>query len=192
MRLQTFFFGFIALFLSFAASAQCGSGNYSSSHHNNARATRVSFHGKDIVDIAASNDQFNTLVVAVKTAGLVNTLKSDGPFTVFAPTNAAFAKIPEATLKSLLQPEGKDALTKILTYHVVAGEFTATDVITAIKSSGGEFTIKTVSGDKLVASLSGDTVILTDEKGGISAITKTDIDASNGVIHVIDSVVIPN
>ena len=180
---------FSMLFLAFSASlvAQCGSS------HKNAKAVNASYsHHKDIIGVATSSDDFSTLVAAVKTADLVKTLQGDGPFTVFAPVNSAFAKLPEGTVKSLLQPENKATLTKILTYHVVAGEFRATDVINAIKASGGEFTVQTVSGDKLKATLQNGSVILTDEKGGVAAVTKTDVGASNGVIHVIDTVVLPN
>lgn len=169
--------------ISFTSYAQCGS------HKKHVKSSYV--HKNDIVDIASGDDNFSTLVLAVKTANLVTTLQGDGPFTVFAPTNAAFAKIDSKTIKTLLSPEGKDQLTKILTYHVIAGEFTAKDVVTAIKASGGSFTIETVSGDKLVATLSGDTVILTDENKRTAAVTATDIDATNGVIHVIDTVVLP-
>lgn len=166
--------------------AQCGGNSHAkrTSHHNND-------HGNDIVETASSSDQFSTLVVAVKTAGLVETLQGEGPFTVFAPSNTAFDKLPEGTVATLLKPENKATLTKILTYHVIAGEFNAKDIIAAIKASNGKFTIETVSGDKLVASLSGSSVLLTDEKGGVVAVTKTDVDTSNGVIHVIDGVVLP-
>jgi uncharacterized surface protein with fasciclin (FAS1) repeats len=166
--------------------AQCGS------HSTSAKAVKTSWsHGKDIVEIAASDENFSTLVTAVKTANLVKTLQSDGPFTVFAPVNSAFAKLPEGTVKTLLQPENKELLTKILTYHVVAGEFKAADVIAAIKASDGEFSVKTVSGGILTASIQNGSVILTDENGGVAAVTQTDVDATNGVIHVIDSVVLP-
>lgn len=171
------------------ANAQCGS--KSNNHHAKQTSYNWNEHHRDIVDIASDSDQFATLVVALKTADLVSTLQSDGPFTVFAPGNAAFAKLPEGTVESLLQPKNKETLTKILTYHVVAGDFKAKDVITAIKSSGGKFTIETVSGDELVASMRGETLILTDEKGNNVAVTNADIEASNGVIHVIDSVVLP-
>ena len=169
--------------ITFTSYAQCGS------HKKHVKSSYV--HKNDIIDIASGDDNFSTLVLAVKTANLVTTLQGDGPFTVFAPTNAAFAKIDSKTIQTLLSPEGKDQLTKILTYHVIAGEFKAKDVVTAIKASGGSFTIETVSGDKLVASLSGDTVILTDENKRTSAVTTTDVDATNGVIHVIDTVVLP-
>jgi uncharacterized surface protein with fasciclin (FAS1) repeats len=176
---------FFAFF--FSAQAQCGSS--SSSHHKSVKSS--SMHKNDIVDIAVSDDGLSTLVLAVKTADLVETLKSDGPFTVFAPTNAAFAKIDAETIEALLNPAGKEKLSKILTYHVVAGSFTATDIVNAINLAGGEFTLQTVSGDKLMARMSGNTVLLEDENGGVSAVTNTDINASNGVIHIIDSVVLP-
>ncbi len=189
MKTKTFFIGFAALLFAFQLNAQC---NSSSTQH--AKTKNVNYyeaHGKDIVDTAASMDMFSTLVTAVKTAGLVDTLKSEGPFTVFAPVNSAFAKLPEATVSALLAPSGKKQLTRILTYHVVAGKFKAKDVISAIKASGGSFSIKTVSGDTLKASISNGNVILTDENGGTSAIIKTDVNTSNGVIHVIDTVVLP-
>ena len=143
------------------------------------------------MDVAAGNDNFSILVTALKTAGLVGTLQGDGPFTVFAPSNSAFAKLDDATLKSLLQPENKAALQNILTYHVVAGNFKAKDVVNAVNASGGEFTIETVSGGKLVVTVENGTVLLTDENGNVSAVTATDVTASNGTIHVIDSVVLP-
>lgn len=186
MKLHSIFTALIFIAFTQMATAQCGS---SKSHHQTKQTSWS--HQNNLVDIVTGNDNFGTLTVALKTAGLVSTLESDGPFTVFAPTNAAFAKLPDGTVASLLRPESKDQLTKILTYHVVAGEFLAKDVINAIKSSGGEFVIKTVSGDKLVASMQDGTVILTDEAGGKSAVLQTDIDASNGVAHVIDSVVLP-
>jgi len=174
--------------LSVSLVAQCNSNN----HNKRAKAVKTSWsHSNDIIDIASSTDDFSTLVTAVKTANLVSTLQSDGPFTVFAPVNSAFAKLPEGTVKTLLQPSSKKNLTKILTYHVVAGEFKARDVVNAIKASGGEFSIETVSGDILKATLRNDSVILTDENGGVAAVTKTDVNASNGVVHVIDSVILP-
>jgi uncharacterized surface protein with fasciclin (FAS1) repeats len=146
----------------------------------------------NIVGVAASNENFTTLVAAVKAAGLVETLSSDGPFTVFAPTNAAFAKLPEGTLASLLKTENKATLTSILTYHVVAGKFDAAAVVGAIKANNGAFTVTTVQGGKLVASLDGGNVVLKDEKGNMSTVVIADVAASNGVIHAIDSVVMPN
>ena len=146
---------------------------------------------KDIVDIAAGSDVHTTLVAAVKAAGLVPTLKSSGPFTVFAPVNEAFSKLPAGTVDFLLKPENKDALTKILTYHVVAGNLDAAAVMEAIKKGNGTAVLKTVSGGSLSASLDNGKVKLTDEKGGAAYVTITDLKGSNGVIHVIDTVVIP-
>ena len=166
-------------------NAQCGS--HKKKHHSSSWN-----HRSDLVDIVSGDDNFSTLTVALKTAGLVKTLEGDGPFTVFAPTNSAFAKLPEGTVATLLKPQNKNKLSTVLTYHVVAGRFTAKDVINAIKNSNGKFEIETVSGDKLIASLESDTVLLTDENGNKSAILKTDLDASNGIAHVIDSVVLPN
>ncbi len=144
-----------------------------------------------IVGVAAGNENFTTLVAAVKAAGLVETLNGNGPFTVFAPLNSAFDKLPEGTVKGLLKPESKKALTALLTYHVVAGEFKAADVLKAIKDNKGSFNITTVQGGQLTATLSGGNVILTDEKGNASKVVLTDVAASNGVIHAIDSVVMP-
>ncbi|MFD2564306.1 fasciclin domain-containing protein [Aquimarina rubra] len=144
-----------------------------------------------IVGVAAANENFTTLVAAVKAAGLVETLNGDGPFTVFAPVNDAFAKLPEGTVDGLLKPESKETLTAVLTYHVVSGKFMAADVVKAISDGGGTFTITTVQGGTLTASLDGDSVILTDAKGGKSKVILTDVSASNGVIHAIDTVVMP-
>jgi uncharacterized surface protein with fasciclin (FAS1) repeats len=145
----------------------------------------------DIVDIAVGSKDHTTLVAAVKAAGLVETLKSAGPFTVFAPTNAAFDKLPAGTVATLVKPENKATLTAILTYHVVAGKFSATDVVAAIKAGNGTATLTTVQGGKLKASLNGSSVILTDEKGGTSTVIVADLNATNGVIHVIDTVILP-
>ncbi len=147
--------------------------------------------GDDIVDIAISSDQHTTLVAAVKAAGLVETLKSEGPFTVFAPTNAAFDKLPEGTVATLLKPENKNMLTNILTYHVVSGKLMAKDVINAIQSSNGTATVETISGGKLQAMIVDGKVMLKDEKGNTATVTATDLNGENGVIHVIDSVVMP-
>jgi len=144
-----------------------------------------------IVGVAASNENFSTLVAAVKAAGLVETLNSEGPFTVFAPTNEAFDKLPKGTVESLLKTENKDTLTSILTYHVVAGKFMAKDVLKAIEDNNGKFTITTVNGEKLVAHIMDGKVMLKDAKGNSSTIVLTDVAASNGVIHAIDSVVMP-
>jgi uncharacterized surface protein with fasciclin (FAS1) repeats len=146
---------------------------------------------QNIVALAQGNADLSTLVSAVTAAGLGETLSGPGPFTVFAPTNAAFAKVDKATLEGLLKPEAKDKLGGILKYHVVAGNVKAADVAKLIKDGGGKAKIKTVAGGELTASLDGDKVILTDAKGGKSTITATDISASNGVVHTIDTVVMP-
>ncbi|WP_317208102.1 fasciclin domain-containing protein [Flavihumibacter cheonanensis] len=151
----------------------------------------VNAQSKDIVGVAAGSADHSTLVAAVKAADLVGTLQGAGPFTVFAPTNAAFGKLPSGTVDGLLKPEAKPALTKILTYHVVAGKLDAAAVVKAIQAGGGKAVLSTVSGGKLTASLDGGKVKLTDENGGTSWVTATDLKATNGVIHVIDSVVLP-
>lgn len=145
----------------------------------------------NIVGVAAGNEAFSTLVAAVKAAGLVETLSGDGPFTVFAPTNDAFAKLPEGTVAGLLEPESKDQLTAILTYHVVAGKFEAAAVIEAINGNNGKFTVDTVQGGKIDLSLDNGNVVLTDANGNTSVVIIPDVAASNGVIHAIDTVVMP-
>ena len=146
---------------------------------------------KDIVDIAIGSEAHTTLVAAVKAVDLVATLKSDGPFTIFAPVNEAFNKLPAGTVEFLLKAENKATLAKILTYHVVAGNLDAKAVLAAIKKGNGSVTLKTVSGGSLTASLDKGKVKLMDEKGGYSFVTVTDLKGSNGVIHVIDSVLMP-
>lgn len=150
------------------------------------------FRNKDIVDNAVNSKDHTTLVAAVKAAGLVETLKSAGPFTVFAPTNAAFDALPAGTVDTLLKPENKATLTKILTYHVVAGNFDSKSIVKAIKKGKGKATFKTVAGGTLTASLNGKSVILTDEKGGTSTVTIADVRQSNGIIHVVNAVLLPN
>ncbi len=147
--------------------------------------------GKDVVDIAIGSADHTTLVAAVKAADLVSTLKGKGPFTVFAPTNAAFDKLPEGTVASLLKPENKAQLAKILTYHVVAGNLDAAAVVAAIKAGNGKAELTTVSGGKLTASLEMDKVKLTDESGKSAYVVAADLKGSNGVVHVIDGVVLP-
>ena len=150
------------------------------------------YANKTIVQNAIASPIHKTLVAAVKAAGLVDTLNSAGPFTVFAPTDDAFAKLPAGTVETLVKPENKDTLTKILTYHVVAGKVSSRQLIAMIKKGGGKATLKTVSGGTLTASLSGKKVILTDEKGGTATVTTADVFQSNGVIHVIDTVLMPS
>jgi uncharacterized surface protein with fasciclin (FAS1) repeats len=149
------------------------------------------YPSKNIIENAVNSKDHTTLVAAVKAAGLVETLQGKGPFTVFAPTNAAFEKLPAGTVETLLKPENKATLASILTYHVVAGKFNAADVVKAIESGKGTAELKTVSGGVLKASLEGKKVVLTDENGAKSFVTIADVNQSNGVIHVIDSVVLP-
>lgn len=147
---------------------------------------------KNIVENAVNSKDHTTLVAAVKAAGLVDTLASAGPFTVFAPTNAAFDKLPAGTVDTLVKPENKAMLTKILTYHVVSGNMDSKAIAKAIKAGNGKAELTTVSGGKLWASMEGKNLWLWDEKGGKSMVTIADVKQSNGVIHVIDTVVMPN
>ncbi|MFN0050399.1 MAG: fasciclin domain-containing protein [Cytophagales bacterium] len=147
---------------------------------------------KDVVDVAMGSTDHTTLVAAVKAADLVTTLKGKGPFTVFAPTNAAFDKLPAGAVDNLLKTENKATLAKILTYHVIAGNLMASDVMAAVKAGNGKAVVKTVQGGDLTVTIENGKVILTDAKGGKSMVTATDLKGSNGVIHVIDMVVMPN
>ncbi len=146
---------------------------------------------KDIIDNAVNSKDHTTLVAAVKAAGLVDTLKGPGPFTVFAPTNKAFAALPAGTVDTLLKPENKDKLTTILTYHVVAGNMDSKMLMKAIKDGKGMASLKTVSGGTLTAKSSGKKVTITDENGGTANVTIADVKQSNGVIHVVDKVLLP-
>ncbi|MES3015830.1 MAG: fasciclin domain-containing protein [Pseudomonadota bacterium] len=146
---------------------------------------------KDIIDNAVNSKDHTTLVAAVKAAGLVETLKGPGPFTVFAPTNAAFAALPAGTVDTLLKPESKPALTKVLTYHVVAGKMDAATLTKAITAGGGKAMLKTVSGGTLTAMAAGGKVTVMDESGGTANVTIADVIQSNGVIHVVDKVLLP-
>src|SRR5215471_4681074 len=146
---------------------------------------------KDIVEIAASAGSFKTLVAAVQAAGLVDTLKGKGPLTVFAPTDEAFAKLPAGTVESLLKPENKDKLTAVLTYHVVPGRVSAKDLMDAAKKDGGRAKLKTVEGDWLTVEAKGNTLHIWDAKGNDSKVTIENVFQSNGVIQVIDTVLLP-
>lgn len=150
------------------------------------------FPTKDIIDNAVNSADHTTLVAAVKAAGLVDTLKGPGPFTVFAPTNEAFAKLPAGTVENLLKPENKDMLSKILTYHVVPGRLSALDLKKQIEAGHGQGELKTVSGGVLTVMMQGKNIVLKDEKGDISTVTIPNVFQSNGVIHVVDTVVLPN
>ena len=146
----------------------------------------------NIAAAASSSPDFKTLAAAIKAAKLTSTLASKGPFTVFAPTNDAFAKLPAGTVENLLKPENRDQLAKVLTYHVVPGTYTAETILKAIQDGGGQATLTTVEGSQLTAKLDGGKVVLIDENNRTSVVTKTDLAQSNGIIHVIDTVVLPN
>jgi uncharacterized surface protein with fasciclin (FAS1) repeats len=146
---------------------------------------------RDIIDNAVNSRDHTTLVAAVKAAGLVDTLKGPGPFTVFAPTDAAFGKLPAGTVETLVKPENKAMLTGILTYHVVAGRLDARTLLKQVKDGGGRATLTTVQGEALVATVKDGQLVLTDAKGGSSTVTTGDVFQKNGVIHVVDAVLLP-
>ena len=149
------------------------------------------YPNKNIIQNAVNSKDHTTLVAAVKAAGLVETLEGKGPFTVFAPTNEAFAELPKGTVDNLLKPENKDKLVKILTYHVVKADAMSSAIAKMIKDDGGKHTITTVCGGTLVAMMKGDKLELQDEAGGIATVTIANVKQSNGVIHVIDHVLLP-
>jgi uncharacterized surface protein with fasciclin (FAS1) repeats len=149
------------------------------------------YPSKTIVENAVNSKDHTTLVAAVKAAGLVDTLNSAGPFTVFAPTNSAFAKLPAGTVDTLLKPENHDTLVKVLTYHVVPGRLSAADLAAKIKAGGGMAKLTTVAGGTLTAKMMGKGIVLVDEKGGVAHVTKSNVFQSNGVIHVTDAVSLP-
>lgn len=167
-------------------------GNSADSNSGDTDTDASASASKNIVENASALEDFSTLVTAVKAADLVETLSGEGPFTVFAPTNAAFKKLPEGTVETLLKPENKDKLKGILTYHVVSGKLDAAAVAKAIKDGNGKAVVKTVNGEDLTASLDGEKVVITDAKGNKSSVTATDTMASNGVIHVLDTVIMPS
>lgn len=146
---------------------------------------------KNIIENAVNSKDHTTLVAAVKAASLVETLSGKGPFTVFAPTNAAFDKLPKGTVDNLLKPENKKMLTSVLTYHVVAGKWSAADIAAAIKKGNGSYEAKTVQGGKLWFKMDGKDLWVIDEKGGKAKVTIADVNQSNGVIHVVDTVLMP-
>ncbi|MDO8422062.1 MAG: fasciclin domain-containing protein [Parvibaculum sp.] len=149
------------------------------------------FSNKNIIENAVNSKDHTTLVAAVKAAGLVETLEGPGPFTVFAPTNAAFDKLPEGTVDTLLKPENKDQLSKVLTYHVVAGKHSGADLMALIAKDGADAKLTTVEGEDLSLAVSGKAIVVTDAKGGMSHVTVADVNQSNGVIHVVDAVLLP-
>ena len=149
------------------------------------------FADKNIVENAVNSADHTTLVAAVKAAGLVETLQSPGPFTVFAPTNDAFGKLPDGTVDTLLMEENKDQLVKVLTAHVVAGKLSGSDLMSRARANGGRYNMQTVSGDALTAEVRGRNVYICDEAGGAALVTIADVNQSNGVIHVVDDVLLP-
>jgi uncharacterized surface protein with fasciclin (FAS1) repeats len=150
------------------------------------------YPSKNIIQNAVNSKDHTTLVAAVKAAGLVDTLSGTGPFTVFAPTNAAFAKLPPGTVDNLLKPENKDKLVAVLTYHVVPGRMSAKDLMDAAKKAGGQAKLKTVEGDWLTIEAKGSTLSIWDSKGNVSKVTVQNVFQSNGVIQVIDTVLLPS
>ena len=149
------------------------------------------YPSKNIVENAVNSKDHTTLVAAVKAAGLVPTLASDGPFTVFAPVNDAFAALPEGTVETLLKPENKSTLTKVLTYHVVPGKMSGAQLMQKVKAMGGKHNLTTASGDTLTAMVKGGDLFIFDEKGGAAKVTIADVNQSNGVIHVVNKVLLP-
>ena len=184
--------GSAASFASAQGTQPMGSGSASSGSEKTVTVGGAPMYpSKNIVENAVNSKDHETLVAAVKAAGLVDTLSGAGPFTVFAPTDAAFGKLPKGTVEKLTQPASKQQLTTILTYHVVPGRMTADDLMKAIKSGNGKASLKTVQGDALTATMDGNKVVLTDAKGGKSTVTIADVMQSNGVIHVVDRVLVP-
>lgn len=184
------FIGLFVLALSVAFGANAVSAQMSDG--NPMVGGAAMYKTKNIVENAVNSKDHTTLVAAVKAAGLVDTLMGKGPFTVFAPVNRAFDALPTGTVDTLLKSENKATLTKILTYHVLAGNYSSKDIVKAIKKGNGKAEFTTVAGGKLWAMLDGNSVVLVDEKGGKSRVTIADVRQSNGVIHVIDAVLLPN
>ena len=186
-----------ALLRATAIVAAIGAGGYLATSHSFAKETTVEVGGapmyasKDIIDNAVNSKDHTTLVAAVKAAGLVDTLKGKGPFTVFAPVDAAFAALPAGTVDTLLKPENKPALRKVLTYHVVVGKLDSAALAKAVDAGGGKATLTEVSGGTLTVTRSGSLLMLTDESGGMAHVTIPDVVQSNGVIHVVDKVLLP-
>lgn len=192
MKKLMFLFASMALMISFSCNNQAQTSAAASAKTATTTAeASMKNTPKDVVDIAIGSADHTTLVAAVKAAGLVETLKSEGPFTIFAPTNAAFASLPEGTVASLLEPANKSTLTSILTYHVISGQLDAAAVVDAIKKGNGMAEVKTIQGGILTAMLKDGAVWLKDEKGSMAQVTATDLKGSNGIIHVINGVVLP-
>jgi uncharacterized surface protein with fasciclin (FAS1) repeats len=193
MRNRSFLFATLALSIAFAAvSATAQTTNTSMASEKTVMVGGAAMYpSRDIVQNAVNSKDHTTLVAAVKAAGLVTTLEGPGPFTVFAPTNEAFAKLPPGTLENLLKPENKAMLTKILTYHVVPGRLTAADLMTMVKEGHGKAMLKTVEGDSLTVSEQGGHLYVSGEKGGVGEVSISNVMQSNGVIDVVTSVLLP-
>jgi uncharacterized surface protein with fasciclin (FAS1) repeats len=177
--------------IAIASAAMASAATVVHAHNHGHSGHSMAAPTTNIVEAAVATPDLSTLVTAVKAAGLVDTLASPGPFTVFAPTNAAFGKLPAGTVETLVRPENKGTLTTVLTYHVVAGTFDSKAIAAAIKSGNGKATLTTVQGQKLTASMYGNKLIVTDAKGGKSTVALADLRQKNGVVHVIDSVLMP-
>lgn len=189
---KVFFSAFVLVAITFASSITVqAQSKMSMSGKTKMVGGAAMYPSKDIIDNAVNSKDHTTLVAAVKAAGLVETLKGKGPFTVFAPTNEAFNKLPKGTVETLLKPENKATLTKILTYHVVSGKMNSKAIAAAIKKGNGKAELTTVEGGKLWAWMKGNKLVLKDEKGGMSTVTIADVDQKNGVIHVVDTVLMP-
>jgi len=183
---------YVMLFLIAGIALAGGSASAQMMKENPMVGGAAMFPSKTIVANAMNSADHTTLVAAVKAAGLVDTLKSAGPFTVFAPTNAAFDQLPAGTVDTLLKPENKAMLTKVLTYHVVAGKYDSQALAKLIKKGKGKAWLKTVSGGTLTVWMDGNSIVIQDEKGGKSTVTTADVYQSNGVIHVVNAVLLPN
>jgi len=195
MKKLVFAFFLMAMTVGFGASsisAQEMKGDKMMKSDNPMVGGAAMYKNKNIVENAVNSKDHTTLVAAVKAAGLVETLQGNGPFTVFAPVNSAFEALPAGTVDTLLEPANKAMLTKILTYHVVAGNMDSKKIMKAIKKGNGKAMFKTVAGGMLTASMDGNTLVLTDEKGGMSRVTIANVKQSNGVIHVVDTVLMPS
>ncbi len=179
------------LTLAVAFLALTGASGYASAEITKMVGGAAMYPSKNIIENAVNSKDNTTLVAAVKAAGLVDTLEGPGPFTVFAPTNAAFKELPPGTVENLLKPENKGDLTGVLTYHVLPGRLTTEDLAAAIKAGGGQATFKTVEGEPLTVSEQGKAFEITDSKGRMARVTIADVMQSNGVIHVINKVLLP-
>ena len=192
MKINSRFVATVALLVSTSAGAALADSMMSGMKmHDPMVGGAAMYPSKTIVANAVNSKDHTTLVAAVKAAGLVSTLNGPGPFTVFAPTNEAFDKLPKGTVATLVKPANKALLTKILTYHVVAGKLDSAAIAAKIKAGGGKAMLKTVEGESLTASMDGGKLILTDAKGGTSTVTIPNVYQSNGVIHVVDTVLMP-